>query len=295
MTEKTVDFADAVRPLVELAITEDVAIGDVTTEAIVEPGRVGEARIVAREAGVLAGLQVAEVAFRYLDAGVVFEARVQDGHTLESGQEAARLKGELRAILTAERVALNFLGRLSGIATATSRAVHAVAGTSVRITDTRKTTPGLRLLEKYAVAAGGGENHRFGLYDMYLVKDNHIAAAGSLTEAVRRVRESGVELPLEVECDSLEQVREALALSVPRILLDNMRGATLDRALQWIGEARRSGAAVEVEVSGRVTIETLREFAKPGVDYISMGSITHSVRAFDFSLEVTACGAGARR
>lgn len=286
MTDRTVDFADAVRPLVELAIIEDVGMGDVTSEATIPEGRRGEARLVAREGGVLAGLRVAEVAFRYFDPDLVFDARARDGGRLEAGRDVARLEGGLRAILTAERVALNFLGRLSGIATETRRAVEAVAGTGVRITDTRKTTPGLRLLEKYAVAAGGGTNHRFGLYDMFLVKDNHIAAAGSLAEAVRRVRQSGMDLPLEVECDTLEQVREALALSVPRILLDNLRGPALERALGWIAEARRSGAGVEVEISGRVTLESLPELARLGVDYISMGSITHSVRALDFSLEV---------
>jgi nicotinate-nucleotide pyrophosphorylase (carboxylating) len=286
MKERIVEFADAVRPLVELALTEDVAIGDVTTEATVDAERRGTARIVARESGVLAGLGVAEVAFRVLDPDFQFEGEAEDGTEIRAGKEIAHLAGRLRAILTAERVALNFLGRLSGIATATRRAVGAVAGSGVRITDTRKTTPGMRLLEKYAVAVGGGANHRQGLFDMFLVKDNHIAATGSLAEAVRRVRQSGIDLPLEVECDTLEQVREALALSVPRIMLDNLRGEALSRALGWVADARSSGVSVEVEISGRVTLETLPDLARDGVDFISIGSLTHSVRALDFSLEV---------
>ncbi len=294
MSETGMDFAAAVRPMVELALIEDVAIGDVTTEATVDAGRMGEARIVAREAGVLAGLEIAEVAFRHLDSDILFEGRLSDGAALRAGQEVALIHGKLRAILTAERVALNFLGRLSGIATATRRAVEAVHGTGVMITDTRKTTPGLRLLEKYAVAMGGGVNHRLGLYDMFLVKDNHVAAAGSLTEAVRRVRASGVDLPLEVECDGEAQVREALALSVGRLLFDNFRGAELDRALAVVAHARRGGARVEVEISGRVTLESLPEIARPGVDYISMGSLTHSSRGLDLSLEVTPRKEGAR-
>jgi len=286
MNGSGVDFASAVRPMVELALVEDVAIGDVTTEATIEAGRMGDAHIVAREAGVLAGLEVAEIAFRQLDPEIVFDGRAADGAALEPGQEVARIHGKLRAILTAERVALNFLGHLSGIATATRRAVDAVGGTGVLISDTRKTTPGHRLLEKYAVAVGGGVNHRMGLYDMFLVKDNHVAAAGSLTEAVRRVRASGIELPLEVECDSEKQVREALSLSVGRLLLDNFRGEELERALESVARARKDGASVEVEISGGVTLENLHEVARPGVNYISMGSLTHSSRGLDFSLEV---------
>jgi nicotinate-nucleotide pyrophosphorylase (carboxylating) len=286
MTEAKFDLAAAMKPTVELALTEDVAVGDVTTEAVVGPARTGRARILAKEEGVIAGLAVAEMAFRHLDPRVVFEARVSDGDRVAAGTVLARVSGRLRAILTAERVALNFLGRLSGIATATRRAVEAVAGTGAAISDTRKTTPGLRLMEKYAVAVGGGVNHRFGLYDGFLVKDNHIAAAGSLGAAVRAVREHGTDLPLEVECDSPAAVKEALDLDVPRILLDNLRGDGLRRALELVAAHRAAGGTVEVEVSGGVTLETVRDAALPGVNVISMGSLTHSPRSLDVSLDV---------
>ena len=243
--------------------------------------------IVAKARGVLAGLPVAKLAFAALDPKVSFEALVAEGAAVEPGMEVARVRGRARAILSAERVALNFVQRMSGIATLTSKFVAKVEGTGARILDTRKTTPGLRFLEKYAVKKGGGENHRFGLFDMVLIKDNHVRAAGSLTEAVRRAREAETELSIEVEAQSLDELREALAARVDRVLVDNFSTPELKRALELV---RAADPRPRVEASGGVNLDTVRGIAELGVDDISVGALTHSAPALDLSLEVTKLG-----
>jgi nicotinate-nucleotide pyrophosphorylase (carboxylating) len=271
---------DTLERIVHAALAEDVGAGDVTTEATVPADATGAAAILVKELGVVCGLQPLELTFRALDPELEFEAFVRDGDTVEAPALVARVSGSLRAILTGERVALNFLGRLSGIATLTRHYVDAVAATGAAVLDTRKTTPGLRALEKHAVAAGGGRNHRFGLDDAVLIKDNHLRAAGSIAEAVESVRKT-TDLPVEVECDTLEQVREALAAGVDAILLDNMTLDELREAVRLVaGRAR-------LEASGGVTLETIRAVAETGVDEISVGALTHSARSLDVSLELT--------
>ena len=271
---------DALDRVVQASLAEDVGGGDVTTEATVDARATGVAVLVTRATGVVAGLDAAEAVFRALDPEVEFERLVEDGDVLPGPVPIARVSGSLRAILTGERTALNLLGRLSGIATATRRYVDAVDGTGVAILDTRKTTPGLRALEKQAVAAGGGRNHRFGLDDGVLVKDNHLAATGSIRDAVERLR-AATDLPVEVECDTLEQLEEALAAGADAVLLDNMSLDELRRAVALTeGRAR-------LEASGGVTLETVRAIAETGVDEISIGALTHSAPALDVSLELT--------
>jgi nicotinate-nucleotide pyrophosphorylase (carboxylating) len=272
--------ADTLERAVLAALAEDLGAGDLTTEGTVEESAVGTAELVVREPGAVCGLRAAEVVFRALDEDVVFEALAEDGDVVASAPATVALvTGSLRAILTGERTALNFLARLSGVATLTRRYVEAVSGTEVAILDTRKTTPGLRALEKHAVACGGGRNHRFGLDDGVLVKDNHLRAAGSVAEAVSSLRGSTT-LPIEVECDTLEQVGEALQAGVDAILLDNMSVDELRAAVALIdGRAR-------VEASGGVSLETVRAIAETGVDEISVGALTHSARSLDVSLEL---------
>jgi nicotinate-nucleotide pyrophosphorylase (carboxylating) len=275
-----ISHTDALDRVVQASLAEDVGRGDVTTEATVDATATGVAVLVARAAGVVAGLGAAEAVFRALDPEVEFERLADDGDVLTGPVPVARVSGSLRAILTGERTALNLLGRLSGIATATRRYVDAVAGTGVAILDTRKTAPGLRALEKHAVAAGGGRNHRFGLDDGVLVKDNHLAATGSIQAAVERLR-AATDLPVEVECDTLKQLEEALAAGADAVLLDNMSLGELRRAVTLTeGRAR-------LEASGGVTLETVRAIAETGVDEISIGALTHSAPALDVSLELT--------
>jgi len=270
----------AVEQAVVAALAEDVGPGDVTTEATVDPAAEAVAAILLKEAGVVCGLGVAEAVFRLVDEEILFEPIVEDGAALERPGPVARVSGRASSVLTAERVALNFLGRLSGVATLTGRYVDAVAGTGVTILDTRKTTPGLRALEKHAVACGGGRNHRFGLWDGVLVKDNHLRAAGSVAAAVERVRVSS-DLPIEVECDTQEQVVEALRAGADAILLDNMPLEELRAAVELVaGRAR-------LEASGGITLENVRAVAETGVDDISVGALTHSARSLDVSLELT--------
>jgi len=266
---------------VAAALEEDLgAVGDLTTDAIVPAEVYGEAAIVARQAGVIAGLDLAEAAFKALDPDISFVGVVKDGGAVDSGGTIATVAGKTRALLTAERTALNFLGRLSGIATLTAAYVKAVAGTAARIACTRKTTPGLRALEKYAVRAGGGVNHRFGLYDAVLVKDNHIAAAGGLAPALERLRaRSGHVVKVEVEVDTLDQLKQALGFAVDAVLLDNMDVETLRQAVELVA------GRVKTEASGGVTLETVAKIAETGVDLISVGALTHSPRNLDSSLE----------
>ena len=271
---------DTVERIVLAALAEDIGAGDVTTDATVPPDAVGVADLLVKEAGVVCGVRVAETTFRALDPDIRFEALASDGDVVDPPAVVARISGSERAILTAERVALNFLGRLSGIATLTSRYVDALEGTGTSVLDTRKTTPGLRELEKYAVACGGGRNHRFGLDDAVLVKDNHLRAAGSVPAAVELVRAASA-LPIEVECDTLDQVAEALAVGVDAILLDNM---SLDRLREAVDLTR---GRARLEASGGVTLDTIRAIAETGVDEISVGALTHSARSLDVSLELT--------
>ncbi|PWU25404.1 MAG: nicotinate-nucleotide diphosphorylase (carboxylating) [Candidatus Rokuibacteriota bacterium] len=270
---------DTIERAVLAALAEDVGAGDVTTEATVEAEAVGSAEVVLREEGVVCGLGAAEIVFRALDPDVTFESFAEEGESLEASATVAVVSGSLRAILTGERTALNFLGRLSGVATLTRRYVDAVAGTGVAILDTRKTSPGQRALEKHAVVCGGGRNHRFGLDDGVLVKDNHLLAAGSIGTAVDRLRRATT-LPVEVECDTLEQVAEALDAGVDAILLDNMTPDELLAAVALVGGRAR------LEASGGVTLETVRAIAETGVDEISIGALTHSARSLDVSLEL---------
>jgi nicotinate-nucleotide pyrophosphorylase (carboxylating) len=272
---------DTLERAVLAALAEDIGAGDVTTEATVPEDAVGTAELLVKEPGVVCGLRAAESTFRALDPDIRFEAIASDGDVIdEPPAVVARVTGSERAILTGERVALNFVGRLSGIATLTRGYVTAVEGTGAAVLDTRKTTPGLRALEKHAVAAGGGRNHRFGLDDAVLVKDNHLRAAGSVTDAVRLVRAAS-DLPIEVECDTLTQVAEALEAGVDAILLDNMTLAELREAVALTdGRAR-------LEASGGVSLDTIRAIAETGVDEISVGALTHSARSLDVSLELT--------
>ena len=271
---------DTLERIVHAALAEDIGAGDVTTEATVAADASGTAALVVKEPGIVCGLRVAELTFRALDPEIAFEAFAQDGDSVEGPAVVARVSGSLRAILTGERVALNFVGRLSGIATLTRQYVDAIAGTDATVLDTRKTTPGLRALEKHAVAAGGGRNHRFGLDDAVLVKDNHLQAAGSISEAVDLVRRTS-DLPVEVECDTLDQVGEALEAGADAILLDNMTPHELRQAVLLVGGRAR------LEASGGVTLETIRAVAETGVDEISVGALTHSARSLDVSLELT--------
>jgi nicotinate-nucleotide pyrophosphorylase (carboxylating) len=261
--------------LIDQALAEDVGDGDATTVLLVPAEASGRATLTQKAPGVIAGLRVAEAVFHRIDAALRWHAHVEEGAWREGGL-VAELAGASRSILTAERVALNFLQRLSGVATLTARYVHEVEGTGARILDTRKTTPGLRLLEKQAVLAGGGHNHRAGLFDAILVKENHSAMAGGVGEATRRALASP--LPVEVECASLGEVREALEAGAPRILLDNMTNDQLREAVDLV-----AGQA-ELEASGGVTLETVRGIAETGVDYISVGALTHSAPALDVSL-----------
>ena len=264
------------------ALEEDIGPGDVTTNTIVPAVASLRGRIIAKQDGVVAGLEIAKQVMLALSQHVSFVAEVEDGSKITRGTVLANLDGSARALLTGERTALNFLGRMSGIATLTRKFVDAVSGTKAVILDTRKTAPGLRLTDKLAVRLGGGQNHRTGLFDMVLIKDNHIDFAGSITAAVQRVRISGTSLEIEVETRSLDNVREALALGVERILLDNMSIDTMREAV-----AICDGRA-KLEASGNVTLDTVLEVARTGVDYISVGALTHSPQVFDVSLEFVA-------
>lgn len=262
------------------ALEEDIGWGDVTTQCTVPPDAVLDGQLIAKQAGVIAGLEVARLVFALLDEHVQFAPCVKSGDPVKIGQLIATIAGPGLALLSGERVALNLLQRMSGIATLTRRFVEAVRGTSAIILDTRKTTPGLRALDKWAVRLGGGQNHRFGLYDMVLIKENHIAVAGgSMTEAVARVRARDLRrLAIEVEVKNLDELREALGLSVERILLDNMTVDEMCNAVQL------ANGRIPLEASGNITLENVAVVAATGVDFISVGALTHSVQALDISL-----------
>jgi nicotinate-nucleotide pyrophosphorylase (carboxylating) len=275
--------------IIRNALAEDLGTGDVTTCATVPADLTAGAAMVAREPLVICGLPLAEAVFNEVSSKTEFQRQAQDGQRARKGQCLLRLRGPAGAMLTAERVALNFVQRLSGIATLTARFVEAVAGTRARILDTRKTTPGLRALEKYAVTCGGGTNHRFGLFDRVLIKDNHLAALrleppNPIEAAVRRARAQCPRLEVEVEAGTLEQVQQALMAKADVILLDNMSNEDL-RAAVWLVNGR-----ARTEASGGVSLATVRAIAETGVDYISVGALTHSARASDVALEFDTAG-----
>lgn len=272
--------------LVELArraLSEDIGSGDVTTSATVAPDARARGLIAQKAPGAIFGLEVAETCFALLDPGVRFERLTEEGRWREEGGPVLSVEGSARALLTGERTALNFLGHLSGVATLAALAAREVEGTGAKVLDTRKTTPGLRALEKAAVAAGGAHNHRAGLYDAILIKENHIAAAGGIAQAVARAREAAAGLAdtLEVEVRDANEIEQALAAGAPLLLLDNMSVAQLQAAVEQVaGRAR-------LEASGNVTLQNIRERALTGVDFISMGALTHSAPALDLSLSLS--------
>ena len=270
------------RPILEAALREDLGrAGDQTTDAVIPADATATASVVAREAGTIAGLEIACRAFGLLDERVEVDLRVADGTAVEAGTVLAEIAGPARAILSAERVALNLLGRLCGIATLTARVAGAVEGTGAAVACTRKTTPGLRMLEKYAVRAGGGANHRFGLDDAVLIKDNHVAVAGGAAAAVEAARRAvGHLVKIECEVDTIEQMVEAIEAGADVVLLDNMSPAELRQAVDV------AAGRVPLEASGGITPENIREIAETGVDVISMGWLTHSSRALDVALDI---------
>ena len=276
---------DYVRNLARMALAEDVGAGDITSECAIPAEARAGAVIIAKQAGVVAGMPLVEAVFQQVDDKLKFDPRVADGEPVGVGAEVCRISGAARSILTGERIALNFLQQLSGIATLTRQFVDAVKGTGVTILDTRKTTPTLRLLEKYAVVVGGGENHRMGLFDAMMIKDNHRVVlarlgSGAIGDAVRNVRRQYPHAPVVIEADTLEQVNEALAAGADQILLDNMSCDEMIEAVRLVG------GRAKTEASGGVTLATVADIARTGVDYISIGALTHSAPALDFSLDM---------
>ena len=269
---------DEILATIRRALDEDTGSGDITTNSIVSPEATAVAQIIAKQNGIVSGLSIAQAVFLMLNNDIGFSSNVSDGDEVRSGQALMELKGSARAILTGERTALNFLGRMSGIATLTNHFVAAVAGTKATILDTRKTAPGLRTIDKLAVRHGGGGNHRRGLYDMVLIKDNHIDSARSISEAIHLVNDSVDGLEIEVEAKTIKEVQEALDCGAKRILLDNMSLAQM-RETVAINDGR-----AKLEASGNITLGNVREIAETGVDVISVGALTHSAPAFDVSL-----------
>ena len=274
-------IATEIERIVRNALAEDIGPGDATSVPTVPQSVELHGVLLVKASGVIAGLGVAAEVLRQVDDGIAFVPLVEEGGLVAPGDVVAHVQGRGPGILIGERVALNFLQRMSGIATMARRYVEAVEGSGAVILDTRKTAPGLRALDKLAVRLGGGSNHRMGLYDMVLIKDNHIRAAGSITRAVRLVRDQGGRLPIEVEVETLDQLEEALALEVDRIMLDNMTCEQMRVAVEC------AAGRAELEASGGITLETVAEVAATGVDFISVGALTHSVTALDISLEVT--------
>ena len=267
--------------IIEQALLEDIGTGDITSESIVPSDLKAKGIIKTSEEGVVAGLDITYLIFKKLDSEIIFQEKIKDGTKITRGKVLAKISGSARTILKGERVALNFLQRMSGIATITFKFCQQVKDFPVRIFDTRKTTPGLRILEKYAVRMGGGHNHRFGLYDAVLIKDNHIAVAGGIKSAVNSVRKQiSHTVKIEVEAENLSQLQEALKVQVDTIMLDNMDLETMKEAVKMVkGEAL-------IEASGGITLEKVREIARTGVDLISVGALTHSVKSLDISMEI---------
>ncbi len=271
--------------IIEEAILEDIGMGDITTEATVDADAVGSGHILVKEQGIIAGLEIASMVFRIVDEQVSLNFSVSDGASVHAGTVAATIRGPLHGILKSERTALNILQRMSGIATLTRKFVDTIQGTKARITDTRKTAPGIRVLDKLAVTMGGGVNHRFGLDDMILIKDNHIAAAGGITPAVKKclayLSQSSHKLKIEVETKNLQEVAEVLSLpGIHRVMLDNFSIDDMKKAVLLIN------GKLEVEASGNVSLTTVRPIAETGVDVISVGALTHSPKALDISLDI---------
>lgn len=274
---ETQNMDKAIANLIDRAFEEDIQSGDVTTNAIIDDQRRAHAAWTAKDMGIVCGLHIAETVFRELDPNLKWNPHIEEGDEIKEGMEIVSFRGLGRALLTGERIALNIVQRMSGIATKTQRFVSAVKGLETDILDTRKTVPGLRLLDKYAVKAGGGKNHRMGLYDLAMIKDNHIVSAGSITKAVQQVREQNPNLEVEVEVKNFSEVEQALEAQADIIMLDNMSPELMKEAVLRIdGQAR-------VEASGNITLNNVHEVAKTGVDYISVGALTHSVQAFDIS------------
>ena len=283
----TNSFPELAHQLIDIALKEDIGSGDITGEATIPAEQIVSGRMVAKQDGVISGMAVAALIFAKVDDRIQFDPQVSDSDYVAKGDEVARFSGPGRSLLRAERLALNFLQRMSGIATLTDQFMQAMAGTRAKILDTRKTAPGMRFFDKLAVVHGGGTNHRIGLYDMVLIKENHIAAAGGITQAVERVRQyDTLNRPMEVEITNLEEFAEALARSPDRIMLDNMSLADMRAAVET------NNGRVDLEASGNVTLATVAEIAKTGVDYISSGSLTHSVKAMDISMLVDSVTVG---
>lgn len=274
-------FLQAIQTIINEGFIEDIGSGDLTSDLLIAPETKTTAVLIAKADGVIAGLPVVEAVFKRLDKDVTFSIEKNDGQTVQTGELIASISGSYRALLTGERLALNFLQRMSGIATETARYVKAVEGYKTEILDTRKTAPGLRLLDKYAVKTGGGSNHRMGLYDMVMIKDNHISVAGGITKAIEAIRPKiNAGIKIEVETTTLDEVKEALAARADIIMLDNMDTATMKKAVELIA------GRVKVEASGNMTLERVKEVAATGVDYISIGALTHSVKALDISQKI---------
>lgn len=272
----------SVDAIIDLAFAEDIGIGDITTESTVPPLQKGKGSLVAKSSGIIAGLSIADRAFKRFDSDLVFESIVTDGEEVKAGDCIATVKGSAKSILIVERTVLNFLQRLSGVATLTSEYVAAVSDYDVRIVDTRKTTPGWRALQKYAVRVGGGNNHRFGLYDAILIKDNHIVAAGGIWDAVKRARLAAPHTTkIEVEVETIEQVYEALDAKADILLLDNMSPSTMSEAVKLVNKRALT------EASGGITLDQVQAVASSGVDLISVGALTHSAMPMDISLNLT--------
>ena len=270
-----------INKLIDLALEEDIGTGDVTTDHLVSPDTMGNGAIVAKEDLIISGLDVARRVFECVDADIKFQTPFQDGDRIQKGQTVVSLSGRLSALLTCERTALNFLQRLSGIATHVGTYAAALEGKPVTLLDTRKTTPGLRELEKYAVKTGGGTNHRMGLYDAVLIKDNHIAAAGGISQAVTRIRAAVSDtMTIEVETTNLEEVQEAMDAGAHIIMLDNMDLDEIRAAIKLVN------GKCKLEVSGGITLKHLADLANTGIDYISCGALTHSARAVDLSMRI---------
>lgn len=272
---------DAIKPAIDYALKEDIGNGDRTTNLLIPSGLTTKATMVAKSAGIIAGLEVAKYVFTTLSPDIIWKTFLNDGDKVAKGDIILEITGSYRALLTGERLALNFMQRMSGIATETANYVDALSDYKTIILDTRKTAPGLRLLDKYAVKMGGGSNHRIGLYDLVLIKDNHIKVAGGITKAVAQIKKNiPGRIKIEVETTTIEEVNEALVAGVDIIMLDNMSTETMAECVKVIS------GRVKVEASGNITLERLKEVAATGVDFISIGALTHSVKAFDISMNI---------
>ena len=270
-----------IRHMINVALSEDIGEGDITSEVLVKDNLFGKAIIIAKQEGILAGLQVAKMVFQMVDPKIILSSLKQDGERIKKEDKVALIQGKVKGIISAERTALNFLQKLSGIATLTAKYVERIKGTKAKILDTRKTTPGLRILEKYAVKTGGGENHRMGLFDMILIKENHIKAAGGISPAVKKAKSKYRKKRIEVEVGSLNEVKEAIQSAPDWIMLDNMKIKEMKKAVRMI---RSANPDIKIEASGGVNLRNVRKIAWTEVDFISVGALTHSAPALDLSL-----------